>query len=647
MKTKNVSGVLFIDYPKMTKDDWVVSWQDALKTMSAPVDPNLSGFDLFLDIENRSSALASVANAFACTHDPNQTDWSTSLSEIFLPAAADCEKKFYQDEDLFARCKKAYAESEAWPENDQKLARDALHEFHLAGCGLPPPKKFRLLEITERLAKLKVDFQALLSKANAETIVFDEKDIVGVSEDILDATRTESGKHAFTLIRSNVDLLMSLNNRETRRLTYKASQARNIETNSTSNIMKEMLALRNEMKDLLGYKTFAHMDLADKMAKDPSQVQNLLLGVWEGVRSKAEKEYEEVCAVARDNGVDKIEPWDREYYINKTKQKNAQVDKNIFSPYLTFRKVEALAFSAARDLLGVEFTPCSDIPLYHPSAEGYLVKKNGEVIGGLIMDYQKRLEKGPGAWMNSMVEQSTLYGTKPVAINVSSFYDGTNKDASIVLGDATTVFHELGHALHGLLSNVKYASQSGTRVARDFVELPSQLFENWLMSEEGLNRAGFPSELAQKALAMENWGLALQKAQYLVSALFDLNLHTGEVSSDASPSEWRSEILSKINAPDWIEPWHEIERFSHIWDGGYEASYYSYLWAEVIEADMFSLFKNNLFDEVGSQVLSRLYSAGGAQDEEKLFEELMGRPQNSRPFMERMGLVIPEKKITM
>jgi len=645
LKTKNVEGIVFVDYPSMTPNDWETEWREAIDEINAPFEVSGKGFDVFLDIERRMKRLAGVSAAFACTHDPNQTDWSLLISEKYFPKADEAEARFYQNEDVFAACQKAFKEGDDWTPSQKKLAEDTLRDFVTSGCGLTPEKKKRLLEITEEMATLKVDFQSCLSGANSETVSFPMSDLSGLDPDVLAACRKEDDSCEFTLIRNNIDFLMSSKNRDVREKTYLASQARNKDKFPTYQLCQQILRLRREIAEIMGEPNFATFDLSDKMAKTPENVEDLLSRVWVGAKEKAQSEFAEVAALAADDGVTEMKPWDIFYYTEKTKQKVAQMGTSDLSPYLSFEKVERLAFDSAKDLLGVEFVQDQSIPLYHPSCTGYLVKKDGQAIGGMIMDYQKRPGKGPGAWMNSMVEQSIVFDQKPVVINVSSFYDGDNKKASLNLLDATTVFHELGHALHGLLSNVDYMSQSGTHVARDFVELPSQLFENWLTSEQGLVRAGIPDDLVQKTLVMQRWGVCMQKMQYLASAFFDLSIHAGEVSPEKTPDDWSRDILKKIDAPSWLEPWHAIERFSHIWDGGYEASYYSYLWAEVIEADMFSLFTQNLFDEDGKRVVQKLYSSGGSVNEEELFESLMGRPLSTRPFLARFGLA--EKRITM
>lgn len=644
IKTTTVDGVVFVDYPNMTEQDWEHAWQDLLEELRAQ-DPLIlanSGpdFDVFLKLEARTKRVYDVVGPFFCMHGPNKTEWSQRMAETYLPELEMLSSKLDVLHDV---CQERYQNQVHWTKEQNKLAQDTLLEFRKNGSHLQEADKDLLIEYNKQLSLLGLEFDKRMTEAGNEKIFFARDELEGVAADALPPL--SEGKHAFSLTRTHYNTLMTSSNRDTRKRTHEAFAQRCMKNHITEPLVKEMLALRQKKAQLLGFDTYAAFALQGNMAEKPEHVEKLLHDVWGGMSQKAREEFAVVKAVAHEDGVENLEPWDIDYYFHKAKTSIYAFQDDELKPYLAFDKVERLALDAAQKLFDLTIEPI-DAPSYDPSCSTYVVKRHGVVVGGLITDYQMREGKGPGAWMNSMFLQNQLFDQKPVVINVGSFYT-TDPSTPLTLGDASTVFHELGHALHGLLSNVVYPSQSGTNVVRDFVELPSQLLENWITTKQGLLLAGVPEPLAQKVVQSESFGKGLEKMHFLQSAFFDYYVHTWNLDPNAPVAEWRARIMDHIQADPWMEPWHEIERFAHIWGGGYESGYYSYLWAEVIEADLFSLFEKDLFDAEGKKALDVLYSQGGSQKAQDLFFDMMGRDYQSDAFMARMGMSPPAKRPKM
>lgn len=634
MKTQNLEGVSFFDYPATTPDAWRTQMEETVKFLENFSTEN-SLHPLLNVLEYRHRKVSRALGPFFVQHEAHHTEWSTALVEEFLPVFTALDTKFYQNEEVFQKLQDL-------PDKDlsatqQKLKSDYLKKFKEAGCGLTEEDRKRLLEINTNLAERGTQFQNALLSANARTLSFSLDELSGINPSVLEELE-ENGRVTLSLSRTNLDMVLEdCINAATRKAMHQAFSEKNITDDfPTENILQEMLSLRKEKAHILGYQDFAHLALSDKMAENPKNVLTLLEKVWIEALPRAEAVYNKAKALAEEEGVS-FKASDVPFYIKRSsaqkekekehKQENASSDFP-----LNFAQTLQAALHSAEKLFGLSFRPVV-APSYHPSCEAFVVMRDNKPVGGFIADYQKRSSKSPGAWMNSVFEQSFLFNDLPVVVNVGSFYDGKNKNAPLSFDDAVTIFHELGHAMHGLLSQTEYPSQSGTGVVRDFVELPSQLMENWVATHEGLVQCGVSPETAQEILSQkpdDSWSTS----RYLASAFFDHALHADLISVEGPVQEWRTQIATRFGIPGWLPPHHEMERFSHIWGGGYECGYYSYLWAEALEADIFSKFKDNLF---GSPELAhKLYSSGGQQKESALFEDIMGRrPEPSALFQKK------------
>jgi peptidyl-dipeptidase Dcp len=459
---------------------------------------------------------------------------------------------------------------------------------------------------------------------------------------------------AVTLSRSSVEpFLQFADDRALREQLYRAWISRGDNDNAHNNgaLITEMLSLRAERASLLGYENFASFKLADSMAGTPGKARALLEDVWAPARKRALEERDALQAlITRQGGNFRLAPWDWRYYAEKLRQEKYDFDAEQLQPYFQLSNLIEAAFFTAQKLFGLSFHERHDIPVYHPDVQVWEVRREGSAIGLFYGDYFARPGKQGGAWMSSFRDQQRLDGeVLPIVTNNSNF----NKSAPCLLSfdDAVTLFHEMGHALHGLLSQVRFPRLSGTNVARDFVELPSQLFEHWLEEPAVLERFAkhhqtgepIPKPLLRKLLAARNYGQGFATVEFLASALVDMDFHTLPPGSD--PKVAQAETLARIGMPEEIGPRHAAPHFTHIFGGdGYSAGYYAYLWSEVLDADGFKAFDeaHDPFDPATAQRLYKfIYSAGGTRDFATAYRAFRGRDPRIEALLEGRGLLAP------
>ena len=434
---------------------------------------------------------------------------------------------------------------------------------------------------------------------------------------------------------------------------HRAWAARGDNDNPYNNtaIISETLALRDERARLLGYENFAAFKLADSMAGTPAKARALLEEVWEPARKRALEESDALQAlITREGNNFRLAPWDWRYYAEKLRQEKYAFDAEELKPYFQLSNLIEAAFFTAGKLFGLTFRERKDMPVYHPDVRVWEVVREGQVIGLFYGDYFARAGKQSGAWMSSFRDQQTLEGdVLPIIINNSNF---SKSDPSLLsFDDAVTLFHEMGHALHGLLSQVRFPRLSGTNVARDFVELPSQLYEHWLEEPAVLERfcrhyqtgEPMPKPLLEKLLAARNYGQGFATVEFLASALIDMDFHTLPPGSD--PMEAQAQTLARIGMPQEIGPRHAAPHFTHVFGGdGYSAGYYAYLWSEVLDADGFKAFQeaHDPFDPATAQRLHDfVYSAGGTRDFAAAYRAFRGRDPRVEALLEGRGLLAP------
>ena len=564
---------------------------------------------------------------------------------------------------LFARLDEIYRRRDMLGLDAESLR--VLERYHLdfvrAGAQLKGEGRDRLAAIAQRLAVLGTQFnQNVLVDEEDWVLTLTEDQMAGVPPAVRDAAAARAKDlkmhmpFAVTLARSSVEpMLQFADDRGLREQLYRAwvSRGDNANTHNNNAIMSEMLALRAERAALLGYENFAAFKLADSMAGTPAKARALLEEVWEPARKRALEERDALQAlIAREGGNFPLAPWDWRYYAEKLRREKYDFDAEQLSPYFQLSNLIDAAFYTATKLFGLSFRERHDIPVYHPDVRVWEVSREGHPIGLFYGDYFARPGKQGGAWMSSFRDQHRLDGdVLPIIINNANF----NKSDPCLLSfdDAVTLFHEMGHALHGLLSHVHYPRLSGTNVARDFVELPSQLFEHWLEEPAVLERFArhhqtgepIPKALLQKLLAARNYGQGFATVEFLASALIDMDFHTLPPGSD--PKQAQAETLARIGMPEEIGPRHAAPHFTHIFGGdGYSAGYYAYLWSEVLDADGFKAFQeaHDPFDAATAHRLYKfIYSSGGTRDFATAYRAFRGRDPNIEALLEGRGLLAP------
>ncbi|WP_299643575.1 M3 family metallopeptidase, partial [uncultured Ruegeria sp.] len=413
-------------------------------------------------------------------------------------------------------------------------------------------------------------------------------------------------------------------------------------------IAAEILALREERAKLLGYDTFADYKLETEMARTPDRVRELLMQVWEPAKSRADADADVLTQMMQEDGINgPLEAWDWRYYAEKRRKAEHDLDEAALKPYLQLNRMIEASFACANRLFGLEFKPL-DVPLYHPDCRAWDVTRDGQHIAVFIGDYFARGSKRSGAWCSAMRAQAKFPKKQtPVVINVCNFAKGD--PALLSYDDARTLFHEFGHALHQMLSNVTYESISGTSVARDFVELPSQLYEHWLEVPEVLAEFAthaetgepMPQEMLRKVLNGANFDQGFQTVEYVASALVDLAFHDDEAPAD--PMAKQSEVLAGLGMPKAIGMRHATPHFAHVFAGdGYSSGYYSYMWSEVMDADAFAAFEEagGAFDPERAKALEdNILSTGGSREAEDLYLAFRGRLPGVDALLKGRGLI--------
>ncbi|NOD64190.1 MULTISPECIES: M3 family metallopeptidase [unclassified Ruegeria] len=529
--------------------------------------------------------------------------------------------------------------------------------FVRAGAALAGEDDTRMQEIKSRLASLGTSFtQNLLADERDWFMDLTEEDLQGLPDFVLDAARAagqekEAQGPVVTLSRSLiVPFLQFSPRRDLREKAYRAWAARGANGGDTDNrdIAAEILALREERAKLLGYDSFADYKLETEMARTPDRVRELLMQVWEPAKSRADADAEILTQMMQEDGINgPLEAWDWRYYAEKRRKAEHDLDEAALKPYLQLDRMIEASFACANRLFGLEFAPLN-VPLYHPDCRAWEVTRDGQHIAVFIGDYFARGSKRSGAWCSAMRAQAKFPQVQaPVVINVCNFAKGD--PALLSYDDARTLFHEFGHALHQMLSNVTYESISGTSVARDFVELPSQLYEHWLEVPEVLAEFAthaetgepMPQEMLQKVLNAANFDQGFQTVEYVASALVDLAFHDGDAPAD--PMAKQAEVLAELGMPHAIGMRHATPHFAHVFAGdGYSSGYYSYMWSEVMDADAFAAFEEagGAFDPERAKALEdNILSTGGSQEAEDLYLAFRGRLPGVDALLKGRGLI--------
>ena len=651
-------------FDRISDDDFAPAFEQALAqdlkdTLAVAQNPDAPSFANTIEaLMATGQQLDKVLSAFYTIAGADSNAAREALMRDFSPKLSAHSSEIYSNKALFARIDALWAERDALDLDDEQARVLMLthRNFIRAGAGLTGAAEVRMKEIKERLAVLGTEFsQNLLADERDWHMQLSDSDMEGLPEFLTAAAKaagSEKGVEGaiITLSRSLVVPFMQFSpRRDLRERAYKAWAARGANGGATDNrdLAREMLALRQEMAKLLGYPDFASFKLETEMAKTPGNVRQLLEDVWAPAKERAEQDAEVLTAMMHSDGLNgDLEKWDWRYYAEKRRKAEHDLDEATLKPYFQLERMIEAAFDCANRLFGLSFEPV-DIPLYHPDCRAWEVTRNGEHIALFIGDYFARGSKRSGAWCSAMRSQAKLPKVQaPIVINVCNF--AKSDPALLSYDDARTLFHEFGHALHQMLSNVRYEMVSGTSVPRDFVELPSQLYEHWLEVPEILQSfathvetgAAMPADLLDKVLNAARFDMGFQTVEYVASAMVDLEFHTKEVPDDIMQRQ--SEVLDSMGMPPAIGMRHATPQFGHVFSGGYYASaYYSYMWSEVMDADAFAAFeeKGDAFDaDLAQSLEANILSRGGSDDPETLYKAYRGRLPGVEALLKGRGL---------
>ena len=634
---------------------------EAIAGNSAP--PTVS--NTLAALELAGEALGRVSAIFWCKAGANTNDQIQALEREIAPKMARHHSAIAMNAPLFARIDALYRDRAALgldPETLRVLER-TWKRFARSGALLDDTGKARLAAINEELAALGARFgQNVLADERDWVLFLEADDLAGLPEFLVGAmaqaaeARGRKGSYALTLSRSIYEPFTTFSERrDLREAAWRAFTMRGQNGGATDNvdIVRRTLALRAEKARLLGFDSYAALKLDDTMAKTPDAVFGLLDPVWDKAREKAaadRKELQRLAAAA--GGNDDIAGWDWRFWQEKLRAEKYAFDEAELKPYLQLERVIDACFDVAGRLFGITFAERDGIAAWHPDVRVFEVRNaDGSYRGTFLADYFARPSKRSGAWMSSLESGYRLGdGAKPVIYNVMNFAKPQpGEPALLSMDEARTLFHEFGHALHGLLTDVTWPSVSGTSVSRDFVELPSQLYEHWLTVPQVLERHArhawtgepMPPALIEKMLAARNFGAGFATVEFTASALVDMAYHaSGEAPAD--PIAFEAEKLREIGMPDAIAMRHRTPHFGHVFAGdGYSAGYYSYMWSEVLDADAFSAFEEtgDPFDPALAEKLRKhIYAAGGSKDPEELYLAFRGKMPTAAAMMAKRGL---------
>ncbi|KJZ20798.1 M3 family metallopeptidase [Loktanella sp. S4079] len=612
-------------------------------------------------LERADATLGRVLGAFYSLAGADSNPAREALQRDFAPKLSAYSSEVAENKELFARVEELWQMREALDLTDeqQRVLMLSRRQFVRSGALLEGEAAIALREAKSRLSVLGTEFtQNLLADEREWFMPLAEGDLDGLPDFVIATARaagTEKGADGpvVTLSRSLiVPFLQFSQRRDLRERAYQAWAARGANGGKTDNrgIAAETLALREKRAKLLGYETFADFKLETEMAGTPDAVRDLLMRVWKPAKAAAETDAQVLQRMLHADGWDgPLEPWDWRYYSEKRRKELHDLDEAELKPYLQLDRMIEAAFDCASKLFGLAFAPIEG-PKYHPDVRMWEVTRDGEHIAVFIGDYFARGSKRSGAWCSAMRSQQRLDGEiRPHVINVCNFAKPAEGQAALLsYDDARTLFHEFGHALHQMLSDVTYESISGTSVARDFVELPSQLYEHWLEVPQVLAQFAthaetsepMPKELLDRMLGAATYDMGFQTVEYVASALVDLAFHTGAAPAD--PMQKQAEVLADIGMPHAIGMRHATPHFAHVFAGdGYSCGYYSYMWSEVMDADAFEAFEEagDPFDaETAKRLEETVLSSGGSVDAAELYTAFRGRLPGVDALLKGRGL---------
>ena len=626
-----------------------------------PDEPTFENTIVALD--NSGEILARVSGVFFALTEADTNDEMMALEAKIAPMLSEHSDNIFLNQELYKRVAAVHAQEEAGKiqlTTEQHYLLDKYYkEFIRSGAGLDAQKQERLREINKQLSTLTIEFgNHVLADNNDYLLVVDKKeDLAGLPDAVIAGAAQEAkahgkdGKWVFTLQESSrTPLLQYAQNRELRKNIYQAYTSLGNRGNANDNkeVLKKVLALRLEKAQLMGFNNFAEYQLADNMAKNPKNALDLLYGLWEYSIKNAKAEADELQKIMdREGKGEKLEAWDWWYYAEKLRQEKYDLNEDAIKPYFSQEDVHNGLCTVVNKLYGITLTPCDSISVYNKDVKTYIVKDaDGSLLGVFYSDYMPRASKRSGAWMSNFREQQE--GVRPLIYNVASFTKPAGDLPSLLtIDEARTMYHEFGHALHGLLTQCKYKGVSGTSVAQDFVELPSQIMEHWAVSPEVLKmyakhyqtREAIPDSLIAKIENQALFNQGFMTTELLAAAILDMEMHCLTTMEGFDVLQFEKQLMDKLGLIPQIAPRYRSTYFNHIM-GGYAAGYYSYIWAERLDTDAFEAFKEHgLFDQAtATSFRKNILEKGGSDDPMKLYVTFRGAEPSLDALLKTRGL---------
>lgn len=661
-------------FDQIEEKDFAPAFDEAMRIHLAEIDTiaNSKEAPTFANtveaLERSGRLLSRVTSVFLNLNEAASTEGLQKLAREINPELSQHEDTILMNPALLQRVKAVWEQRkklDLTPEQAM-LLRKQYESFVRGGANLDEPGKDRLKKLNAELSELTTRFgENLLKEMNSVALLIqDEKDLAGLPDGVKAAAAAfaeangHPGEWAFNLQRTSwTPFLQYSERRDLREKLYKAYTSLCSHGGETDNreIASKIAGLRAERAQLLGYPSHAAYMLEENMAKTPDAVYELLDRLWKPALKRAEMERSMLQAIAdhRGDGI-KIRAWDWWYYAEKLRAQKYAFDESEVKPYLQLSRVRQAAFDTAHKLWGITFQPRDDVPVYNPDVKAFEVKDaDGSTLGLYYTDYFARDGKRGGAWMDNFRQQWVEPdGTdvRPIVVNVGNFTKPQpGQPALLNLDEASTLFHEFGHAMHGLLTHCHYASLSGTNVDQDFVELPSQMMENWAFAPEVLRtyavnvKTGepIPQSLIDKLQKAKMFNQGFMTTEYLAACILDMDWHTLHDTTPRDAEAFEAKVMQRIGIIPEIAPRYRTPYFAHIFSGGYSAGYYSYVWAEVLDADAFEAFKEHgLFNqEVATSYRKNILERGGSEDPMELYVRFRGRKPEIQPLLERRGLV--------
>ncbi|TET71015.1 MAG: M3 family peptidase [Candidatus Aminicenantes bacterium] len=659
-------------FDKIQEEHYLPAFKEGMELQNMEIEaivnnPETPTFENTIEaIESTGSLLGKVGRVFGVLNGSMTNDNMQKIAKEVAPLRSKHRDNIRLNEKLFQKIKAVYEQKDKLDLTTEQntLLVKYYKDFVRSGANLDEEKKTRLKEINQELSILTVKFgENVLKENNRFEMIIDKKeDLAGLPQAVITGAaeaakeREYEGKWVFTIHKpSMIPFLQYSENRALREKIFKAyinKGNNNDELDNKDNLAK-IAALRVERANLLGYKTHADYVLENNMAKKPENVYKFLEQLWKPALKMAKREAKELQEMISKEGHDfKLQAWDWWYYAEKLKKAKYALDEEMLRPYFKLENARDGAFSVASKLYGIQFIEREDIPKYHEDARVFEVKEaDGSHIGIFYTDYFPRASKRGGAWMNSFRKQSRLHGKEiyPVITNNGNFSKPTGgKPALISSEEVLTLFHEFGHGLHGLLSDCTYNRLSGTSVSRDFVEMQSQIMENWAFEPEVLKMYAkhyetgevIPQDLIDKLEKASHFNQGFVTVEYLAASFLDMDWHTLAEAKELDVHEFETQSLNKIGLIPEIVVRYKSPYFNHIFSGGYASGYYSYIWAEVLDADAFQAFKEtSLFDQkIAQSFRENILERGGTEDPMVLYKRFRGAEPKVEFLLKKRGL---------